>query len=164
MVQRSLAVAAPRVSAARLLAERIGAVALPPPTSVRPRPLCRPGLGPDVVCIVTGDAIGPVLAHLRAGNGPARLLWVANSPRATHGDALVDELLAAPCRPTVWDTARLGEPDLLRLAYATYRSAGAAAAIVCASDRRRHARQLIRALTSRGVPAHAASRWSRKVV
>lgn len=163
MVQRSLDVVAPPRPAARTLAERIGAVALPPPTRTGPRARRCPGLGSDVVCVVTGDAIGPVLARLRAGHVPARLLWVVCSPRATHGDTLVNEVLAAPCHPTVWDTARLGDPDLLRLAYAAYRSADATA-VVCASDRRRHSRQLISELTSRGVPAHVESRWPRTVV
>ena len=154
MVQRSLAAAGPG-SPALLLAERVGAVQLPAPARVRRAARGRTALGPGVVCVATGTGITPVLAAVRAGHVPAWLVWAAPSPRASFGDTLVDEVLAAACDTTVWDTTRFGEPDLLRLAYAAFVSAGAEA-VICVCHRSR-ARRLVRALRARGVPAQAGA-------
>ena len=48
-----------------------------------------------VVYVVTGSGIGPALGQLLAARVPARLVWSTRTPRATYGDALVDEVEAA---------------------------------------------------------------------
>ena len=51
-----------------------------------------------VVYVVTGSGIGPALGQILAARVPARLVWSTRDPRATYGDALVDEV--APRSPT----------------------------------------------------------------
>ncbi|MFD7551062.1 hypothetical protein ACFV0R_06200 [Streptomyces sp. NPDC059578] len=107
-----------------------------------------------VVYIATGSGIGPCLPHLLAGTVPARLVWAARSPRATYGDALVDEILAAQPDAVVWDTATHGKPDMAALAHAVWQESGAEA-VICISNRRL-TRAVVHALEQRGIPAHGA--------
>ncbi len=83
-----------------------------------------------VVYVVTGSGIGPVLGAILTPRVPARLVWSARAPRATYGDALVDEVLAAHPDATIWDTTERGKPDLLRLAHDVSRDFAAEAALV----------------------------------
>lgn len=69
-----------------------------------------------VVYVVTGSGIGPCLGLLLADRVPSRLVWSTRDPRATYGDALVDEVERAQPDAVVWDTTRHGKPDLVRLA------------------------------------------------
>jgi hypothetical protein len=57
-------------------------------------------------------------------------VWSARSPRATYGDDLVDEVEAAQPHAVIWDTTRLGNPDLVRLAFDTCRDFDAEAVFV----------------------------------
>lgn len=107
-----------------------------------------------VVWVATGSGIGPVLPHLLAGQTPAHLIWSARSPRATYGDALVDEVRAAQPAALIWDTDERGRPDLLRLALEAYRSSGAEA-VICIANQPLTAR-LVYELERRGVPANGA--------
>ena len=70
-----------------------------------------------VVYVVTGSGIGPVLGQILSPRVPGRLVWSTRSPRATYGDALVDEVLAAHPDAVIWDTTERGQPDLLRVAH-----------------------------------------------
>jgi hypothetical protein len=54
----------------------------------------------------------------------------ARNPRATYGDALVDEVLAAHPDTVIWDTTEHGKPDLLQLAYEQCRDFEAEAVLV----------------------------------
>jgi hypothetical protein len=47
------------------------------------------------VYVVTGSGIGPMLGLILNRRVPSRLVWSTRSPRATYGDALVDEVLTA---------------------------------------------------------------------
>ncbi|WP_085637693.1 MULTISPECIES: hypothetical protein [unclassified Pseudomonas] len=108
----------------------------------------------SVVYIATGSGIGPVLPHLLAGQVPARLVWSARSPRATYGDALVDEILEAQPEALIWDTRESGKPDLVALAYAAVRSFGAEA-VICISNQ--HLTELVvEEMEARGIPAYGA--------
>ena len=69
-----------------------------------------------VVYVVTGSGIGPCLGQILAARVPARLVWSTRDPRATYGDALVDEVAAAQPDAVIWDTTRRGKPDLVQLA------------------------------------------------
>ena len=98
-----------------------------PPTHIwlRGRPVTAPmarvaGLYERVVYVVTGSGIGPCLGQILANRVPARLIWSTRSPRATYGDALVDEVEAAAPHAVIWDTTRSGKPDLVRLALDAY--------------------------------------------
>jgi hypothetical protein len=83
-----------------------------------------------VVYVVTGSGIGPALGQILSSRLPARLVWSARNPRATYGDALVDEVLTAHPDAVIWDTTERGKPDLLRLAYDVCRDFDAEAVLV----------------------------------
>jgi hypothetical protein len=104
-----------------------------------------------VVFVATGSGIGPMLAHLLAGDPPCKLVWVTRNPRRTYGDGLVDEILAAQPDALVWDTDRAGKPDVLRLAYAAYVDSRAEA-VICISNRNL-TRRTVHGLERRGIPA-----------
>jgi ferredoxin-NADP reductase len=105
-----------------------------------------------VVFVATGSGIGPMLAHLLAGEVPAHLVWVTRNPRWTYGDALVDEILAAQPDATVWDTDQQGRPDVVQLTYDAVRRTSAEA-VICIANRQVTWR-VVHAMESRGIPAN----------
>ncbi|MFD8722303.1 hypothetical protein ACFV2H_31060 [Streptomyces sp. NPDC059629] len=107
-----------------------------------------------VVYVATGSGIGPCLPHLLAAEVPSRLVWATRNPRATYGDALVDEILAVQPHAVVWDTGRDGKPDMVRLAYEAYRDFGAEA-VICISNKKL-TWQVVHGLERRGIPAYGA--------
>jgi hypothetical protein len=107
-----------------------------------------------VVYVATGSGIGPVLPHLLAKEVPALLVWATRNPRATYGDALVDEILSVQPEATIWDTAESGKPDMVRMAYAAYTAFGAEA-VICISNKKL-TWQVVHGLERRGVPAFGA--------
>ncbi|MET9829413.1 hypothetical protein ABZ078_08885 [Streptomyces sp. NPDC006385] len=107
-----------------------------------------------VVYVATGSGIGPCLPHLLAAEVPSRLVWATRDPRATYGDALVDEILAVQPHALVWDTSRHGKPDMVQLAYAAYRDFGAEA-VICISNKKL-TWQVVHGLERRGIPAYGA--------
>lgn len=108
----------------------------------------------SVVYVATGSGIGPVLPHLLAGQVPIHLIWSTRSPRETYGDALVEEILQAQPDAHIWDTDRLGKPDLVALAYAAVRAHGAEA-VICISNQKLTER-VVEEMESRGIPAYGA--------
>ncbi|MEU4875460.1 hypothetical protein [Streptomyces sp. NPDC021608] len=107
-----------------------------------------------VVYVATGSGIGPCLPHLLAAEVPSRLVWATRDPRATYGDALVEEILAVQPQAVVWDTSRDGKPDMLALAHAAYRDFGAEA-VICISNKKL-TWQVVHGLERRGIPAYGA--------
>jgi hypothetical protein len=107
-----------------------------------------------VVYVATGSGIGPCLPHLLAAEVPSRLVWATRDPRATYGDALVDEILAVQPDAVVHDTSRGGKPDMVALAYAAYRDFGAEA-VICISNKKL-TWQVVHGLERRGIPAYGA--------
>ena len=69
-----------------------------------------------VVYVVTGSGIGPCLGQILADRVPARLVWSTRAPRATYGDALVDEVEAAQpgARHLGHDAGRQARPRAAR--------------------------------------------------
>ena len=107
-----------------------------------------------VVYVGTGSGIGPILPHLLAGEVPNRLIWSTRSPRATYGDALVDEIEAHTEDPLIWDTDARGKPDLSRLALQAVRESGAEAVIVISNQKL--TRRVVHDMESLGIPAYGA--------
>jgi hypothetical protein len=107
-----------------------------------------------VIYVATGSGIGPCLPHLLAAEVPSRLVWATRDPRATYGDALIDEILAVQPHALVWDTSRHGKPDMVRLAYTAYRDFGAEA-VICISNKKL-TWQVVHGLERRGIPAYGA--------
>ena len=104
-----------------------------------------------VVYVVTGSGIGPVLGQLLAARVPARLVWSTRTPRATYGDALIDEVEASQPGAVVWDTTERGKPDLVALAHEAYRDFGAEAVFVVSNKPMTW--QLVHAMEELGIPA-----------
>jgi hypothetical protein len=104
-----------------------------------------------VVYVVTGSGIGPVLGQILSPRVPGRLVWSTRSPRATYGDALVDEVLAAHPDAVIWDTTERGKPDLLRVAHDVCRDFAADAVQVVSNKATTW--RLVYGLERLGVPA-----------
>ena len=107
-----------------------------------------------VVYVATGSGIGPVLPHLLAQQVPSHLVWATRDPRATYGDALVDEILAVQPDAAIWDTTEHGKPDMMALAYGAYTFSGAEA-VICISNRKL-TWQVVHGLERCGIPAYGA--------
>ncbi len=104
-----------------------------------------------VAYVVTGSGIGPCLGQVLAARVPARLVWSTRDPRATYGDALVDEVEAAQPDALVWDTTQRGKPDLVALARQAVRDFDAEAVFVVST--KPATLHLVHELERRGIPA-----------
>lgn len=107
-----------------------------------------------VVYVATGSGIGPCLPHLLAQQVPAKLVWATRDPRATYGDALVDEILAVQPDALIFDTGKQGKPDMLQLAYQACVESGAEA-VICISNKQL-TWKVVSGLEARGIPAYGA--------
>ena len=107
-----------------------------------------------VVYVGTGSGIGPILPHLLKGKVPSHLIWSTRSPRATYGDALVDEIEASTENPLIWDTDTHGKPNLSALALKAVRETGAEAVIVISNQKL--TRRVVHDMESLGLPAYGA--------
>ncbi|MCT4607749.1 MAG: hypothetical protein N4A70_00925 [Pelagimonas sp.] len=107
-----------------------------------------------VVYVGTGSGIGPILPHLLKGKVPNRLIWSTRSPRATYGDAIVDEIESHTESPVIWDTDAQGKPDLSTLALQAVRESGAEAVIVISNQKL--TRKVVHDMESLGIPAYGA--------
>jgi hypothetical protein len=104
-----------------------------------------------VIYVVTGSGIGPCLGQILADRVPARLVWSTRNPRATYGDALVDEVEAAQPNAVIWDTSQHGKPDLGQLVHQAYEDFGAEAVLVVSNKPATW--RLVHGLERRGIPA-----------
>ena len=104
-----------------------------------------------VLYVTTGSGIGPALGHLLTDTQGARLVWITRTPRATFGDGLVDEVIAAQPEGVIWNSDEQGKADVLDLTYDTYVASGADA-VICISNRAVTAR-VVGELERRGIPA-----------
>ncbi|GAB2613278.1 hypothetical protein GCM10027168_52510 [Streptomyces capparidis] len=107
-----------------------------------------------VVYVATGSGIGPCLPHLLAREVPSRLVWATRDPRATYGDALVDEILAVQPDALIWDTGRQGKPDMVALAHRVWAESGAEA-VICISNKKL-TWQVVHGMERLGIPAYGA--------
>ncbi|MFC0112659.1 membrane protein [Kibdelosporangium aridum] len=107
-----------------------------------------------VVWVATGSGIGPCLPHLLSGDTPSLLVWSTRNPRATYGDALVDEILGVQPDAIIWDTDADGKPDLIALTYQAYVQSGAEA-VICISNKKT-TWHVVEELETRGIPAFGA--------
>ena len=103
------------------------------------------------VYVVTGSGIGPCLGQILADRVPCRLVWSTRAPRATYGDALVDEVESVQPDAVVWDTTERGKPDLLALALEAYADFGAEAVFIVSN--KSTTLRLVHELERRGIPA-----------
>ena len=107
-----------------------------------------------VVWVATGSGVGPCIPHLLDQKVPSMLVWSTKSPRQTYGNALVDEILKArPCTK-IWDTTKLGRPNLVELALKAYKEFEAEAVIVISNKKLTF--HINHELESRGIPSFGA--------
>jgi hypothetical protein len=104
-----------------------------------------------LIYVVTGSGIGPALGQILAARVPAQLVWSTRDPRATYGDALVDEVLAAQPDAVIWDTTQHGKPDLVALADQAYGDFDAEAVLIVSN--KPATMHLVHAFERRGIPA-----------
>jgi hypothetical protein len=104
-----------------------------------------------LVYVVTGSGIGPMLGLILNSRLPGRLVWSTRSPRATYGDALIDEVLTARPDAVIWDTTERGQPDLLAVAHGVCRDFAAEAVLVVSNKATTWS--LVHGLERLGVPA-----------
>ena len=107
-----------------------------------------------VIYVATGSGIGPCLPHLLARKVPARLVWATRDPRATFGDAMVDEILAKHPDALIWDTGKHGKPDMVVLAHRLFVEFEAEA-VICISNKKL-TWHVVSGMESRGIPAYGA--------
>ncbi|KAK1821341.1 hypothetical protein LTR12_004227 [Friedmanniomyces endolithicus] len=91
-----------------------------------------------LVIVATGSGIGPCLSFLNTHHGhPLRVLWSARCPAKTYGNGVVREVRRADPRAVVVDTGAVGcaRVDLVRLAFAMVREAGAEAVMVISNPK-----------------------------
>jgi hypothetical protein len=104
-----------------------------------------------LVYVVTGSGIGPMLGLVLNSPLPGQLVWSTRSPRATYGDALVDEVLAAHPDALIWDTTERGKPDLLPMTREACRDFAAEAVLVVSNKAATW--HLVHGLERLGIPA-----------
>jgi hypothetical protein len=104
-----------------------------------------------IVCVVTGSGIGPAIGQILAARVATKLVWSTRDPRATYGDAFIDEVQAAQPDALIWDTTRDGKPDLVGLALQAYRDFDAEAIFVVSN--KPATLYLVHELERRGIPA-----------
>lgn len=107
-----------------------------------------------VLWVATGSGIGPCLPHLLSKKIPAHLLWITRNPRATYGDALVEEIISAQPEAWIWNTSAAGKPDVEQLVWEAYKHSNAEAVICIANKKATW--KVVHALESRNVPAFGA--------
>lgn len=101
-----------------------------------------------VVIVTTGSGIGPVLSYLVGDkrNGKCRIIWAGESisfmrpgqlanisvvpdPICTYGKETVESVKQIDPSAIIWNTRKLGRPDLVRIAYHYYVEFGAEAGV-----------------------------------
>jgi hypothetical protein len=107
-----------------------------------------------VVWVATGSGIGPCLPHLLANEVPSTLVWSTRNPRTTYGDDVVEDILRVQPEALIWDTDQDGKPDLVALAYETYKRSGAEA-VICIANKK-VTWNVVYEMESRGIPAFGA--------
>ncbi len=108
-------------------------------------------LFPRVVVVATGSGIGPILSQILARRVPSRLVWSTRSPRATYGDALVDEIMAAQPDALIWDTTVQGRADVVQLTERACREFDADAVFVVSNKKTTW--RVVHAMERLGVPS-----------
>lgn len=107
-----------------------------------------------VIWVATGSGIGPCLPHILAAKVPSRLVWSTRTPHQTYGEDLTNEILKAQPNAIIWDTIKMGKPDLFQMALKAYQDFGAEA-IICISNKK-VTWDIVYQFESRGIPAFGA--------
>ena len=107
-----------------------------------------------IVVVATGSGIGPCLGHIQEPSCPTQVLWSTRDPERNFGLPLLETLRTKAPGATIWDTAKLGRPDMVRLAYNMAKSFNAEAVVVIANEK--ITKKIVYGLETRGIPAYGA--------
>ncbi|WQF88431.1 Putative ferredoxin-NADP reductase (FNR), nucleotide-binding domain-containing protein [Colletotrichum destructivum] len=76
------------------------------------------GLFEPCIVMATGSGIGPCLSlFVQRPEHPVRIVWSAQRPAETYGQAVIDALYRADPGAVIIDTQKTGRPDLVAVAY-----------------------------------------------
>ncbi|KAK0187839.1 hypothetical protein F5146DRAFT_1060955 [Armillaria mellea] len=107
-----------------------------------------------VLFVATGSGIAPFTPHILSGKIEHKLFWMAPNTRATFGDPLVDDILAASPGAVVYDTRKHGKPDIVKI---TNRMVDEyKPECVCVISNQKLTEKVIYGLRSRGILAFGA--------
>ena len=107
-----------------------------------------------VVVVATGSGIGPCLGHLQSPSCATQLVWSTRDPERSFGPDMVRALRRSIPDAVIWDTNKLGRPDMLGLSYNLVRQFGAEAVIVIANEK--ITKKIVYGLETRGISAYGA--------
>ncbi|KAK2045449.1 tat pathway signal sequence [Colletotrichum somersetense] len=138
------------------------------------------GLFEPCIVVATGSGIGPCLSlFVQKPDHPVRIVWSAQRPAETYGQAVVDALYRADPDAVIIDTKKTGRPDLVAITYriweasrrralglaqdeggvaaaaTTAKKTGPCEAVVIISNQK-VTRKVVYGLESRGIPAYGA--------
>ncbi|KAF6845514.1 nonribosomal peptide synthetase 12 [Colletotrichum musicola] len=128
-----------------------------PPTSIWTRGTPASGvlavapLFKKMVLVATGSGIGPCLPVLMERRVPARVVWSTKNPLKTYGQGIMDTILKADPEALIWDTDKLGRPNLVQLAYNVYKESGAECVAIISNGPTTN--KFVYQMESRGIPA-----------
>jgi len=107
-----------------------------------------------VVVVATGSGIGPCLGHLQRPSCATQLIWSTRDPERSFGKEMVGALRRSIPDAVIWDTNKLGRPDMVKLSYNLARQFKAEAVIVIANEK--ITKNIVYGLETRGISAYGA--------
>lgn len=107
-----------------------------------------------VVVIATGSGIGPCLGHIQDPSCPTQVLWSTRDPEKTFGPGVIGAIKDKVPDAVIWDTSKLGRPDMVRLGYNLATEFGAEAVVVISNEK--ITKKIVYGLETRGIPAYGA--------
>jgi hypothetical protein len=109
----------------------------------------------SVVLVTTGSGIGPCLNLLsmeKSTRPSLRMLWSAPKPTETFGEEIVENVQTADPDAVIWDTTKLGRPDLVGLTWQLLKESQAEAVFVISNPK--VTKMVVYAMESRGIAAY----------
>jgi hypothetical protein len=107
-----------------------------------------------VVVVATGSGIGPCLGHIMLPSCATQLIWSTRDPARNFGPFMVDAITKSIPDAIIWDTDKLGRPDMVKLSYNLAKDFQAEAVIVIANEK--ITKKIVYGLETRGIPAYGA--------
>lgn len=107
-----------------------------------------------VVVVATGSGIGPCLGHIQDPSCPTQVLWSTRDPEKTFGPGVIGAIKDKVPDAVIWDTTKLGRPDMVRLSYNMVVEFGAEAVVVISNEK--ITKKIVYGLETRGIPAYGA--------
>ena len=109
-----------------------------------------------VLVVATGSGIGPCLGHIQSPHAgcATQVFWSTRDPERSFGSDMVNSIKRSVPSALIWDTDKLGRPDMVRLCYNMAKEFRAEAVIAIANEK--ITKRIVYGLETRGVPAYGA--------